>query len=256
MHTVAIIQARMQSTRLPRKVLADLEGRPMLYRVIERAHRATRLNQLLVATSDRPADDPIAHFCDDYHVDCFRGDADDVLDRYVRAARHAQAELIVRLTADCPLLDPAVVDRVIGAFHPDRYDYASNTLECTYPDGLDTEVFTRRALERAAAAANRASQREHVTPYITTHPEHFRLLNVRHTQDLSHLRWTVDEPADLEFARAVYAQCGPEPFGMHEVLRTLAAQPQLTQLNQGIRRNEGYEHSLRTDHLARTSHQR
>lgn len=249
MSTVAIIQARMTSTRLPRKVLSDIGGKPMLYHVVSRARRAQTLDLVAVATSEGQADDGVAHFCAESNIPCFRGSEDDVLDRYYRAARQYEAEVVVRLTADCPLLDPAVIDKVIQIFFAGDYDYVSNTLETTYPDGLDIEVFGRQALERAWREARLKSEREHVTPYIRKHPELFHLENVRYPEDLSALRWTVDEPQDLELVRAVYSHFGLLPFGMLEVLDFLSKNPELGKLNASIGRNEGYQKSLHEDAL-------
>lgn len=247
MRTVAIIQARMESTRLPGKVLADVEGSPMLRRVVDRALCASALEGVVVATSTQSADDEIARFCERAGFGLFRGSCDDVLDRYHSAARTANADVVVRLTADCPLLDPAVIDRVVGEFHDGGFDYVSNVLTPTYPDGLDVEVFSVECLDSAWRDAGLSSEREHVTAYIVKHLELFRLGCVRNDVDLSQLRWTVDTPADLEFVRAVYRACGPEPFGVSEVLALLNDRPELCEINAGIARNEGYERSLRED---------
>ena len=149
MKTAAIIQARMGSTRLPGKVLAEVVGQPMLFHVVNRARRARTLDGVIVATSDSQADDVVSQFCREVGVTCFRGSEADVLDRYYQAARHFDIATIVRLTADCPLLDPLVVDRVVQAFETGGCDFVSNTFERSFPDGLDTEVFSRDALERA-----------------------------------------------------------------------------------------------------------
>lgn len=248
MKTVAIIQARMSSTRLPGKVFADVCGQPLLHHVVCRARRARTPDQVVVATSDRPADDVVARFCEMSAVPCFRGSEEDVLDRYCHAARHFKAEAVVRVTADCPLLDPDVIDRVVQAFLAGDQDYVSNTLDRTYPDGLDVEVFSFAALARAWREARLPSEREHVTPYIWKHPELFRLGNVKQDEDLSDLRWTVDEPRDLEFVRAVYRWLGPRSdFGMQEVLALLREHPELGRINAGIERNEGYRWSLERD---------
>lgn len=249
MRTVAIIQARMQSTRLPGKVLADVAGAPALFRVVERARRAITLDAVVVATSDEPADDAVARFCDAFGIEFFRGSQDDVLARYAQAAKRFRADVVVRLTGDCPLLDPRVIDRVVGTYDPARFDYVTNTLECTYPDGLDVEVMSYDALLTAEREATLSSEREHVTPYVRKHPERFRSANVRHDEDLSHLRWTLDEADDLEFVCAVYAGCGPEPFGMNEVLRLLASRPDLVEINRRFERNEGLAKSLREDQM-------
>ncbi len=248
MKTVAIVQARMASSRLPGKVLADVSGRPMLDHVIRRARWARLLNVVSVATSRGSADDAVARFCSDSGVSCFRGSEADVLDRYYRAALELDADIVVRLTGDCPLLDPAVIDKVIRCFHEGDHDYVSNTLEPSYPDGLDTEVFRRQALERAWREAQLASEREHVTPYIWNHPELFRLANVRHDRDLAGLRWTVDEPEDLQFVRRIYEHFGAErPFGVAEILALLAEHPELGRVNVRFRRNEGYQASVEGD---------
>lgn len=248
MKTVAIIQARMASTRLPGKIMADVAGTPLLGHVVRRARQARSLDLTAVATSDQPADDVVARYCAETRVPCFRGNEADVLDRYYQAASRFRADVVVRLTADCPLLDPAVIDRVIGVFRTRDYDYVSNTLEPTYPDGLDTEVFRREALERAWREARLKSEREHVTPYIWKQPALFRLTNVRHEPPIGGRRWTVDEPEDLEFVRQVYMHLGPEPsFGMRDVLLLLDEQPKLRSINARIGRNEGYTKSLREE---------
>jgi len=245
---LAIIQARMGSTRLPGKVLAEIGGRPMLWHVVHRLRRARFVDQVCVATSTHPADDAVARFCLQESLTCFRGSEADVLDRFYRAARALQADEVVRITADCPLLDPAVVDTVIAAFHAGEYDYASNVLRYTYPDGLDAEVFSLAALERAWREATQPADREHVTAFMR-HSGRFRLApNVESEVDLSprRLRWTVDDAADLEFVRRVYAGLdrNGQPFGMDDVLRLLEEHPDMTELNRDAIRNEGYYLSL------------
>lgn len=248
MKTVAIIQARMGSTRLPGKVMADVAGRPLLYHVVKRAQQARTLDLVIVATSDQPADDVVARFCAEANIPCFRGSEDDVLDRYYQAAKNHEAAVVVRLTADCPLLDPSVIDKVVQAFRAGYYDYVSNVVPPTYPDGLDTEVFRVDALERAWREALVKSDREHVTPYIAEQPDLFRLGNVSYPQDLSGLRWTVDRPEDLEFVRRVHDYLGPAPsFGMMAILALLREHPELMEINSGIQRNKAYQKPLRED---------
>jgi spore coat polysaccharide biosynthesis protein SpsF (cytidylyltransferase family) len=247
---VAIIQARMGSTRLPGKIMKDVAGRPLLAQVIRRARAARTLDRVAVATSDAPPDNIVETLCEDAGVPCFRGSEEDVLDRYYRAAERFEAGTIVRLTADCPLLDPEVIDRVVREFGGGEYDYMANIHPPTFPDGLDTEVFTRQALECAWREAVLRSDREHVTPFIWRQPDRFRLGNVTNTTDLSACRWTVDEPQDLEFVRLVYSRCDAgDLFGMEEVLRLLRAHPELQGLNTGLHRNEGYEKSIRADQV-------
>lgn len=247
MKTIAIIQARMGSSRLPGKVMADLAGEPMIQRVVSRAQQAKRLDAVMVATSDHPSDAQLAEHCRQLGVACVRGSEGDVLDRYYHAAVSAEADVIVRLTADCPLLDPHVIDQVVASFHQGGADYVSNTLTCTYPDGLDTEVFHLEALSQAWKEATLKSEREHVTPFIHQRPQRFRLRNVAHPVDFSAHRWTVDEPQDLEFVRSIYACFTDDSFGMEDVLTLLHDRPELRQINAGFQRNEGYIKSLRED---------
>ena len=238
----------MTSTRLPGKILADIVGRPLLQYVVSRARQARMLDIVVVATTDRPSDDPTEQCCRGMDVPCFRGSETDVLDRYYRAAERFPADAIVRLTADCPLLDPRVIDKVVTFFHEGTYDYVCNTMPPTYPDGLDTEVFRRESLNQAWREARLQSEREHVTPYIWKHSELFRLGNVANDTDHSKLRWTVDEPADLEFVRRVYAHFGTSTqFGMTEILDLLKARPEIQAVNAGFERNEGYLKSLEED---------
>lgn len=244
---IAIIQARMGSTRLPGKVMADIAGKPMLWHVVNRVRKTSCVDHIVVATSTGPADDVVADFCTENAIDCFRGSEVDVLDRYYQAAKRFGANSVVRITADCPLIDPRVVDKVVSTFIQGDYDYVSNILRYTYPDGLDVEVFSCTALEKAWREARTPTEREHVTPYIWASGR-FRLLNVENEVDLSprNLRWTVDEPSDLEFIRTIYArfdspQC---TFGFDEVLRLLEQTPQLVDINKGRIRNEGWYRSL------------
>ncbi len=242
-----LIQARISSSRLPGKVLLDICGKPMLLRVVERARLVKNLDQVAVITSTSDDDNAIEVFCRDHGIPCFRGSLDDVLDRYYRAAFHFGAGTVVRITADCPLLDPVVVDHVIEVFLGGSYDYVSNTLECSYPDGLDTEVFTFAALENAWKSALLKSEREHVTAFIYKHPELFCLGNAKHSEDLSAQRWTVDTPSDLEFVRAVYSNFLTPQFGMGDVMQFIKDHPEVGDLNAGRERNEGYRKSLRED---------
>lgn len=254
MTTVAVLQARVGSTRLPGKVLADLAGRPLLARVIERAQAIRGVDTVLVATTVAEGDRPVMELARAAGAATFAGSEDDVLDRYYRAARQFQADVVMRLTADCPLLDPAMSVCVLERFLQGKVDYVCNTQPPTLPDGLDTEVFSFAALEQAWREARLASEREHVTPYIWKHPVKFRLANVANPVDLSGLRWTVDEPQDLEFVRAVYGRLYREdesPFGMGDVLALLEQEPSLCDINTGPARNEGYVQSVHRDRTIR-----
>jgi len=232
---VAIVQARMGSTRLPGKVLKDIEGETVLTRVIGRLRRATRIHELLVATTDSAADDAIVEECRKSSVAVCRGDQFDVLDRYYRSAQFARADIVVRITSDCPLLDPEITDKTIAAFLEERPDYASNVLVRTYPRGLDTEVISVVALARAWQAARKPYEREHVTPYIYEHPADFRLQSVTGDEDYSGNRWTLDTPEDLKFVRSVYARLKEHPrFSWRDVLDLVGREPELIAVNRSV----------------------
>jgi glutamate-1-semialdehyde-2,1-aminomutase len=236
----------MGSTRLPGKVLADIGGEAMLSHIVERVRRSCMIGQVIVATSTAGEDDVLAEYCREKGFAVFRGSESDVLDRYYQTAKVYGADTIVRITGDCPVIDAEVIDRVIAAYLSDECEYASNILVCTYPDGLDAEVFSFEALETAWREARRAGDREHVTPFLRSSGR-FRLRNVENElgHSMRHLRWTVDEPCDLEFVRAVFARLQPKKtFGWREVLSLLDSDPALARLNSGLVRNEGYYHSI------------
>lgn len=207
---VVIVQSRMGSTRLPGKVLMDLEGRPMLERQLERLARARTPHAVVVATTTDPRDQPIVDLAARLGALVTRGSEDDVLDRYRDAAREHAADVVVRVTADCPLIDPGVLDRCVATLLADpSLDYVSNTLVRTYPRGLDVEVLKRTVLEAAAAEAMEPADREHVTRFVWRRPERFRLGSVVDESDNSHLRWTVDTAEDLAVIRRIFADLLP-----------------------------------------------
>lgn len=238
MNIVAIIQARVGSTRLPNKVLLDLVGEPMLVRVMRRIRRARMVNEAVVATTQDPADDAIVRCCASHGWPCFRGSRDDLLDRYLQAARQHQADAIVRITSDCPLIDPGLIDRVLREFldrQPDVH-YACNSMPVkTYPRGLDTEVVRVDALERAWREDQNPSWREHATPYIYRHPELFNLHPVINPVDYSAMRWTVDTPEDWAFIRRIYEHFGHERFSWEEVVTVLGENPDWLTYNSHVR---------------------
>ncbi|MBF0180128.1 MAG: aminotransferase class III-fold pyridoxal phosphate-dependent enzyme [Magnetococcales bacterium] len=249
---LGILQARFSSTRLPGKVLKPLLNKPMLERQIERVRRARRLDHLLVATSNEPEDDPIARLCQEIGIDCFRGSLNDVLDRFYRAALPHAPEHVVRLTGDCPLAEPFVIDGVVDFHLVGGFDYSSNALEPTFPDGLDVEVIRFAALQEAWKIATSPAEREHVTLHIVRNPERFRHGSVERGEDLSHLRWTVDEPEDFALVERIYEALYPEnpAFGMQEILALIDEQPELAVMNTSHRRNEGLERSLQKERYA------
>ena len=225
---VAIIQARMTSTRLPGKVLADVGGKPMLARVLERVRAAKSLDATVVATTTNAADDPVAALAESLGVTSYRGDEMDVLGRYVGAAHAADAGTVIRLTADCPMIDPGVIDQAVAMFAQGHWQYVSNCMKRTYPDGLDTEVFSRALLEQVDASVSDAFLREHVTTYIRRVPGHpagdFKTGDLVFEADFSHLHWTVDLPKDLALVRQYFARL-PEDFHWLEAVALATREP-------------------------------
>ncbi len=238
--SVAILQARMGSERLPGKVLKDLEGEPMIARVVTRTRRAKGLDRVVVATTTDSSDDAIAGLCTRHGWPFYRGSPTDLLDRYYQAAKIHAAGTVVRITCDCPLTDPELIDRVIGSFREGApVDYASNTLPPhTFPRGLDVEVFSFAALERAWREDRDPSWREHVTPYLYRHPELFKLRRIADHRDHSALRLTVDTPEDFELTRRIYADLGRDDFTWHEAVALLDAHPDWLELNRHVGQRE------------------
>jgi len=238
MKVVAIIQARMGSTRLPGKVLMDICGKTMLARGHDRVKRARMINEVVVATTDQKKDDILENYCIANGWNYFRGSQDDVLDRYYLAAKEHHADAVVRITSDCPLIDHNVIDRVIECFllKRDEADYASNLLPLrTYPRGLDTEVMSFEALERAWKEDDDPRTREHVTQFIVSNPSKFKLIGVTNPRDFSYMRWTVDVPEDLELVRRVYSHFWESDFGWNDVVDLLLARPELLELNRSVK---------------------
>jgi len=235
--TVIIAQARMSSTRLPGKTLMDLGGRPVVDHVVERARLARRADDVWIATTTDSTDDVLDAHLDQLGVPRIRGSLDDVLARYFQAAEASHADTIVRITCDCPLIDPDVIDAVIARFRQDPpVDYCSNGLRRTYPIGMDAEVFSREALERAHAEATQQHEREHVTPYIYQHPESFRLRNVNAPPWAvwPELRLTLDDARDLVLLQKVVEEL-PAGAGLEEIVGLLKANPDLAKLNADVR---------------------
>jgi spore coat polysaccharide biosynthesis protein SpsF len=231
---LAILQARMSSTRLPGKVLLPILGRPMLSWQIERIRRSRAIDRLVVATSREVSDDAVQAFCDANELLCYRGELHDVLTRFHGAA-HAfgPAAHVVRLTADCPLIDWTVIDAAIALQKREASDAAGNVLNRTYPDGLDVEVVSFSALDRAYRDATNPSHREHVTQYIYHHPEKFRVAHLTQTPDLQALRWTVDTPADFEMVEKVFTGLSQfnNDFLQQDVIRFLNQHPEIVAIN-------------------------
>ena len=233
--TVAIIQARMNSERLPGKILENIEGQSMLERVVRRVMKAKNIDQVIVATTDRPADDLTAAKVEGLGIEAVRGSEDDVLDRYRQAADVSNADHIVRVSADSPFVDPAVIDDIIDKYKNARVHYASNKLNPSFPLGLDAEVFSRDALERAWKESTEPFERAHVTYFMYSNPLKFKLLPVTTTPDRHSWRWTVDTPEDLEFARTVFNRLGgSNDFSWTDVVSLIEREPDIALINSHI----------------------
>lgn len=239
---VCIVQARTGSTRLPGKVLRELCGRPMLEHLLERLQRAVTLDEIVVATTVKEQDRPIVELAQRAGVGWFQGSEDDVLARYAGAARQAQADVVVRVTSDCPLIDPFIVDRTVNFFLANNYDYVGAGVDSGFPRGLDTEVFSAGALYKAFASAADAPSREHVTLYIYRHPEVFHLGRVSASGDYNHPEWRlcVDTEEDFELIREIYANLWQpgEIVDFRQVAALLQAKPALLYINVHVRQKQ------------------
>lgn len=235
LHKLMVIQARMGATRLPGKPLKIVMGRPLLSYLIERVKRSKSVDQIVVATTLNPKDDEIFNYCKTLGIPCIRGSENDVLDRYLQAARAYNGDVIVRITADCPLIDPAVIDEAVDYYleHFPMYDYVANTLVRKYPRGMDVEVFSRDALEAEAVKATNLEDREHVTSYLYRHPNIFKIGSVVKDKDDSHHRWTVDTPEDLVLITRILEEIYPikPEFSFGDLLKLLEAHPDWSKIN-------------------------
>ena len=239
MKIVAIVQARMGSARLPDKVLKSICGTPMIGLLLERLSQSKHIDNIVLATSDDAKNNVLSKYVKKLGFDVYCGSENDVLDRYYRAAKSSNADVIVRITGDCPLIDPKLVDEIISVFMQNEFDYVSNTLYPTYPDGLDTEVFTFKALDRAWCEAITLHDREHVTPYIKF-SDGFNRKNIVNGEDLSSERWTLDEADDLEVIMNVFEYFQPKlSFSWREVIELSKNKPTLFNINKHLNRNEG-----------------
>lgn len=238
-----ILQARMGSQRLPGKVLRPIAGRPMLEWCLLRLGDSKRCGRVIIATTTAPPDDAIVPLCEQFETPHFRGSEDDVLSRYYEAARYFRIDPVIRVTSDCPLIDPHVLDALINAFAAAKVDYMSNTLnERTFPLGLDAEIFSFAALEQAYQSATKPYEREHVTPYLYQHPQQFRLAGYKNSINLSHFRVTVDTQEDLRLADAIYAHFIARGvghrFSLDELIEFLSTRPELVEINRHVRQKQ------------------
>lgn len=248
MTVTAIIQARMSSSRLPGKVLKNLAGKPVLAHVVNRIGICQLVNQLIVATSTDSSDDVIEAWCKTNRVECFRGSLNDVLDRYYQCARKYHACNVLRITADCPAIDPGIVDETIERFNASDYDYYG--LSGEFPNGLDCTLFRFSALEKAWREAKRPSEREHVGPYIENHKEIFKCGGYEKFHGMYNYRWTLDEEDDYRLLSKIFDSLYTDdkhPFNATMILNLLQQRPELMHINDHIIRNEGYLKSLKED---------
>ena len=245
---ILMIQARIGSNRLPEKVLKSIEGKPMIWHVINRVKKIPNLQQIILITTQKEEDNELAKIADEHEISLFRGDENDVLNRHYECAVSNKADHIIRITGDCPLIDPNIVQKILEFYLENNYDYVSNTINPTFPDGLDTEIFSFKTLMDSNENAKLPSEREHVTPYITNHPEKFNLFNFENERDLSFLRWTVDEELDLQLIKKIYEKMRPDKiFRFDQVLNLFEQFPELSHINKGIERNEGWKQSFDLD---------
>ena len=240
----AIIQARCGSTRFPNKVFALIDGKPLLWHVVNRLKHATKIDDIIVATTVSEKDDKIEEWCKENNVHCFRGSEENVLNRYYSASEAFPSDYVVRITADDPFKEPKVIDAVITKLIEEGYDHVTNNLPPSFPEGLDCEAFKKSALDRSEKEAETAFEREHVTQYIYHHPEIFKIGNVSNGENLSYLRWTVDKDVDFEMVKAVYAHRNPANKGillMDEILEILKANPEIEKINSEVERSAMYK---------------
>ncbi len=240
----AIIQARCGSTRFPNKVFALIDGKPLLWHVVNRLKYATKIDDIIVATTVSEKDDKIEEWCKENNVHCFRGSEENVLNRYYSASEAFPSDYVVRITADDPFKEPKVIDAVITKLIEGGYDHVTNNLPPSFPEGLDCEAFKKEALDRSEKESETAFEREHVTQYIYHHPEIFKIGNVSNAENLSHLRWTIDKNEDFEMVKAVYAHRNPAHKGillMDEILEILRNNPEIAKINSEVERSAMYQ---------------
>lgn len=247
----AVFQVRMGSTRLPGKMFKKIMGKPLLWHIVQRVRAASLVDRIILATTEKKKDDRIVDFAGKMKLLHYRGSTNNVLDRVYQTAKKFGSDIIVRITPDDPFKDPEIIDEFVSYFLKNKFDYVSNTVKPTYPEGLDIEVFSFSALEKAWLKAKKPSEKEHLTPYIWKNPKKFKIKNVALKKNLSSLRWTIDYQKDLEFARKVYKELYPKKkiFLMRDILNLLEKKPYLQKINQGTVYHEGYLKSLKQDKL-------
>lgn len=243
-----MIQARTGSTRLSGKVLSQIEDKPMIWHVINRVKEIKFVEQIALITTKEKSDQTLLEIAENEKIIGFSGNTMDVLDRHYQCALRLSADPIIRITGDCPLIDPYIVEEMLKIFINHDYDYISNIHPPTYPDGLDTEIFSFKTLQQCHKNAKLPSEREHVTPFISKNPDKFKLFNFENKENLSKNRWTVDEKEDLKFVKLIYEKMRPKKiFNFEQILQILKNEPDLIEINNQIKRNEGWNSSYNLD---------
>ena len=243
-----MLQARIDSKRLPGKVIASIVGKPMIWHIINRLKHVKLADQIILLTTKKPSDKILSKIAEKNNISYFRGPINDVLKRYYLCAQKFSANPIIRITGDCPLVDPWLIDEMIEFFQSHQYDYVSNTLKPTYPDGLDVEIFSFKTLQQLEKLTTKKFDREHVTSFIMKNKTRFKTFNFENKKDLSDLRLTVDEKNDLTLVRKIYTLMKPNTlFSLKTVLTLLKKNPTLLDINRNIMRNEGYLISINSD---------
>ena len=241
--TSAIIQARLGSTRLPGKVLKNLNGKPLIEQIVNRLKYCKNIDNIVLATTTNVVDDKLVSWCEKNNVSCFRGDENNVLKRYYDAATQYKSDVIIRITADDPFKDPKVIDSVIDMLETENLDFAYNNNPPSFPEGLDTEVFTYSAIKQAAETETTDFEKEHVTQYFYHNPQIFKCKNLSYKENVSHIRLTVDTEQDFELASKLYSKLSPngEMFFLEDVLALIKKEPELLEVNKGVKRSAMYE---------------
>lgn len=243
-----IIQARTGSSRLPNKVLMKInEEQTILEHVIDQLSFSKSIKKIIIATTNLKQDDIIEKLGRKLKIDVFRGDSLDVLDRYYKCAKEFNLDNILRITSDCPLIDPEVVDKIIKKFEIEKYDYVSNTLIRTFPIGLDAEIFSFEVLEKTWKNAILPSEREHVTPFIRSKKMDFSIGNIENEEDLSKIRITLDRKEDYELIKLIMKECKKRPILLQDIIKLFEDKPELMKINEWIRHDEGMQKSLESD---------
>ena len=245
-----MIQARTGSSRLAGKVLSQIENKPMIWHVINRVKKIESVQQIALITTKGESDQVLLDIAKNEDIIGFAGDTTNVLNRHYQCALKISADPIIRITSDCPIIDPYLVEEMLQFFLTHNYDYVSNIHPATYPDGLDVEIFSFQTLEKTFLDAKLNSEKEHVTPYMEKHPELFNIFNFENNEDLSHIRLTVDQKEDLELIQNLYSVMSPKnDFGLNEIKDVFSKNPELFKINSKYRRNEGYLKSLKEDEI-------